>query len=206
MVSSGKWRVDKVPRGTLHGEGAGGIVDPSGLRIEAGLARGRGGEGSACGYLRSSQAAVSLEASESLTNNNQYSNMNEMIEAGVNEFPFVEGLAKRDKTKLENLWEVLKRAKELADEKGMLLPSRFAAGLLGVSQQRVDQLMDAGKLERVVLDGHPFITEDSIVDYAKSERKTGRPIKICREAAEKGTASAAWDFGKEVSGLGRKKT
>jgi len=39
------------------------------------------------------------------------------------------------------------------------------------------------------LDGHPFITEDSIVDYAKSERKPGRPIKICREAEEVGTGS-----------------
>ena len=131
--------------------------------------------------------------------------MNEMIEASVNEFPFVQGLAKREKTKLENLWEVLKQAKEIADEKGMLLPSRFAAGLLGVSQQRVSQLMESGKLERVDLRGHPFVTESSVVDYAMSERKAGRPCKIIDEAAEKGTARAAWNFAKEVSGCARKK-
>jgi hypothetical protein len=132
--------------------------------------------------------------------------MSDMNEAGVNEFPFVQGLAKREKGKLENLWEVLKRAKEIAEEKGMLLPARFAAKLLGVSQQRVGQLMDSGKLERVELNGHPFVTESSVTDYAMSERKAGRPVKIIDEAAEKGTTRAAWNFGKEVSGLCRKKT
>lgn len=114
----------------------------------------------------------------------------------IGEFPFVEQLPKREKSKVAKLWDVLAEASALTEEKGMLLPSRFAAKLLGISQARVDQLMDAGKLERVELDGHPFVTENSVVAFAKTERKAGRPVKAPKTFSETYAVSKAFVQGK----------
>jgi hypothetical protein len=92
------------------------------------------------------------------------------------DFPFVEGMPKREKSRVAQLWDRLQELKAITDEKGAILPAGFASKLVGVSKQRVNDLMKAGRLERVEVDGHPFVTERSIVEYAKSERKAGRPV------------------------------
>ena len=94
------------------------------------------------------------------------------------EFPFVEELPKREKSRLQKLWDHFTEVKAITAQKGLLVPVRFAANLVGVSQQRVDQLCDNGSLERVYVDGHPFVTENSLIEWAKSERKAGRPPKL----------------------------
>jgi hypothetical protein len=104
--------------------------------------------------------------------------MIKMFEAVANEFPFVGELPRREKRQTANLWERFREFSRLAESKGALVPPYVAAGLLGVSQQRVSQLMKAGRLERIEFEGQPFVTENSIVDFARSERKNGRPFKV----------------------------
>jgi hypothetical protein len=93
------------------------------------------------------------------------------------EFPFVKELPKRTKTKMQLLWDQLARVRELEKEHGRLLPMAFAAALIGVTKQRVDQLCDSGLILRVDLHGHPYVAEDSLVAWMKLERKSGRPVK-----------------------------
>jgi len=98
-----------------------------------------------------------------------------MIDATVSEFPFVESLPKREQRQVETVWDSLQSLKWLCQDKGLPVPPNVAADLLGVSRQRVHQMMKAGQLERVEFRGHPFILESSIRFLAETERKAGRP-------------------------------
>lgn len=101
------------------------------------------------------------------------------------DFPFVQELPKREKSKLANLWEALKEANAATREHGALVPTGFAAELLGVSRTRVDQLLEAGKLTAVVVHKTRFVSENSLVAWAKAEHITGRPpsLKSCIAAS-----------------------
>jgi len=121
-----------------------------------------------------------------------------MSDIAITEFPFVEALPKREKSKFQTLLDHLEEVGRIVDEKGMLLPHAFAAKLGGVSQQRIDQLCDAGKLERVDFAGRPFVTEKSLVAWAQSERSAGRPVQPISNRK-------LWKAAKEVAGGSRKK-
>lgn len=111
-----------------------------------------------------------------------------MSEVAVNlesEFPFMAGLPKREKTRLQKVMEHFREIKAISEKKGMLVPARLAARILDVSAARVNDLMKSGTLERVEVNEHPFVTEESLIEYAASERKAGRPSKLA-QAAEKG--------------------
>lgn len=99
----------------------------------------------------------------------------------VLDFPFVQDLPKREKSKLANLWDALKASRADVDaafaSQGGIVPVGLAAQLLNVSKQRVSQLLDEGKLVAVSVHGHRFVGEDSLVALAKSDRKGGRPVK-----------------------------
>jgi hypothetical protein len=111
---------------------------------------------------------------------------------GTMEMPFIVDLPKREVRKVETAWDRLAALKVVSAEKGQLLPSPFVACLLGVSRQRVAQLLESGKLERVEVHGHPFVTENSLVEWAKAERaKGGRPIK---DGSVKGLWKAAYQY------------
>lgn len=99
-----------------------------------------------------------------------------MFEAAITEFPFVAEMPKREKSKLQKVWDRFKEIQALQDVHGMLIPHVMAAKLLDVSHQRVSQLVEAGKLVCVKIEGSSLITEKSLVELAKSERKAGRPF------------------------------
>ncbi len=101
-----------------------------------------------------------------------------MFKAEVLEFPAFVDLPKREKSKLSTVWDIFYEMSRIVDEKGMLVPQTFAAKVLGISKQRVGQLADAGKLEAIEFNGTRFITENSLVDHAKTERKVGRPYSV----------------------------
>lgn len=102
-----------------------------------------------------------------------------MHEAAVTEFPFVEAMPKREKSKLAKLWEHFQELKAIAAEKGVIIPQNYAADLLGVSRQRVHQLVNDGRLEAVEVRGIRFVTEASVMEWAKAERdKGGRPATV----------------------------
>lgn len=94
------------------------------------------------------------------------------------EFPFVQGLPVREKSRIGKAWDVVSHMREAQARHGLLIPERLAAKLAGVSWQRIGQLANLDRLKRVYIDGHPFITEDSLVAWLKSERKSGRPSKV----------------------------
>lgn len=100
-----------------------------------------------------------------------------MSQAAVAEFPFVEGLPKREKSKLAKLWDHFREVKAVTEQHGFLMPQRYAADLLGISRQRVHTLVKEGRLVSVVLLGVPYVTEASMMEYAQAERTGGRPPK-----------------------------
>lgn len=99
-----------------------------------------------------------------------------MFKAAVNEFPFVAELPKREKSRLQLFWDRFKEVQALVAEKGTIVPPVVAAELLGISRQRVHELMQDGRLERVEWRGQVFITEHDLVEFASAERKAGRPM------------------------------
>jgi hypothetical protein len=93
----------------------------------------------------------------------------------LGEFPFVAELPKREKRAVVTAWDMWQEAKELIAAKGNLIPLTLAADLGGVSKQRISDLVRAGRLERVALGNHVFVTESSLLSWVRSERKPGRP-------------------------------
>jgi len=106
------------------------------------------------------------------------------MEATFNEFPFVEALPKREKSKLRKLWDELEAMRQMSAERGQLLPPSFAAELVGVSRQRIYELMDKGILERVFVNRRPFLTEASLREWLTTERRVGRPPNTAKTAGE----------------------
>jgi len=98
-----------------------------------------------------------------------------MFKAAVNEFPFVAELPKREKSRLQLFWDRFKEVQALCERKGTIVPPVVAAELLGISRQRVHELMQDGRLERVEWRGQVFVTEHDLVEFASAERKAGRP-------------------------------
>lgn len=105
-----------------------------------------------------------------------------MSAAATTEFPFVNELPKRDRSRFSVAWDKLRlfhaQVSALTAEHGALVPMRLVPPVLNISNQRVCQLCDAGKLHRFEVGDVVFISEASIVALAKTERKAGRPFKV----------------------------
>lgn len=118
------------------------------------------------------------------------------------EFAFVQGLTstmpKREKSRYEQMMERYKQVREVVERKGMIVPAQLGAKILGVSRQRLDELIGEGRIERIDLDSHVYVTEDTLLAYAQSERKTGRPSKFVEEVGTKGVIRAAINLGRQV--------
>lgn len=100
--------------------------------------------------------------------------MFEMSEAvGVSEFGFMTEVPSR-KGKQSPL-AVLAEMRRLSEEHGILVPSALSAAILGVSRVRVYELIGKGVLHEVKVGAVVMITERSLLAYASSERKSGRP-------------------------------
>ena len=91
------------------------------------------------------------------------------------DFPFVETLPKREKTKLATLWDRFQEIRELTEREGPLVPVRMGSELMGVSRQRVDELIERGRLRVHGMNGHRMLFCADIIEYANAERKSGRP-------------------------------
>lgn len=100
-----------------------------------------------------------------------------MFKAQATEFPFMETLPKGEKGKIAKVWDQLNAVRAAMDEKGLMLPQHLVAELLGVSRQRICQFIDEDRLEVVTVAGDRYITEKSFLEFARIERKNGRPVK-----------------------------
>lgn len=131
-----------------------------------------------------------------------------MVKAEQFDMPFVKDLPKREKSCWVKVWEAFQEFKRLTDKHGSLLPQTMAAKVAGVSAQRIDQLCNEDRIERVYFNEHPFIIEESFLAWARSERKNGRPSKLYTDAQVKGASRAAWDmsmeFAREITGRKKK--
>ena len=120
-----------------------------------------------------------------------------MFEAPATEFPFVAELPKREKSRLVKIWDQLQELSALMEEKGLLVPFPVAASLLEISHQRVQEICESGRLDRIEFRGHRYVTEKSIVEFAKCERKAGRPPG--RGIEQAATVRGAWKMARQIS-------
>jgi hypothetical protein len=100
-----------------------------------------------------------------------------MFEAAANEFPFVESLPKREKSRVLKTLDLLVEFSDLQKKHGTLLPAPLAWGVLGVSRQRLYELLAEGRLKGIQHHGQWYIPEAEFVEFCKLERKSGRPFK-----------------------------
>jgi len=115
-----------------------------------------------------------------------------MFEAVATDFPFVAELPKREKSKLAKVWGHFQELSRISEVEGMLIPMAYAAIVLDVCRQRVYQLAEEGRLKVIEVNGHQFVTERSVVDFAATERKAGRPLgKRLDPVIDKGSAVGA---------------
>lgn len=115
------------------------------------------------------------------------------------DFPFVADLPKREARPVVKLWDELKEFEEMVRQDGAAIPVTFAAKLLNVSRQRVYDLCETGRLRRVELGGHSFITSESLVEWARAEHKSGRPAGVLKDGAGVvGLVKPAFDYAREV--------
>ena len=98
-----------------------------------------------------------------------------VIDAPATDFPFVAELPKREKSKLVKLWDAFRELAEFQEQHGFPVPRTAAAALLEVHPTRIDQLIADGRLMPHKFHGHIYISQNSLVAHARTERKTGRP-------------------------------
>lgn len=101
-----------------------------------------------------------------------------MQEIAAREFPFVEAMPKREKSRTLKKWDVLMEFIGQVKQHGALIPTAAAADVLGVSRQRVDDVIRDGRLVAIKFGNHLYITEASLMQFAGTERKAGRPCKV----------------------------
>lgn len=126
-----------------------------------------------------------------------------MDAVAIPEFPFVAALPKREKSKLAKAWDLMRQIRHYTDEDGSLVPVMLAAKCLDLSRSRIDSICADGRLRRVEIDGHVFITENSILEFGAMERKNGRPLKAPTLAE---TWAESRKFGSEVVQSASKKS
>ena len=97
--------------------------------------------------------------------------------ADLAEFPFVESLPKREKSRVGKLLDVIGEIEQAQRERGPLLSQRVIADVLGVSRARIGQLVDEGRLQSVRIGKTRFVFLASFREFAKQERPIGRPKK-----------------------------
>jgi len=117
-------------------------------------------------------------------------------------FPFLAEVPKRERPAIMDGWAELEEFQEMVRQNGAAIPATFAAKLLNVSKQRVYELIETGRLQRIELGGHGFVTADSLVAWGKAEHKVGRPAGIFNgKKLHDGVAlaKASYAYGQEVT-------
>jgi len=125
-----------------------------------------------------------------------------MAEAVALEFDFPPVRLDRRRSRIARVVHLVKRLRATMDKEGTLIPLILAAKALDVGRTRMDELISDGRLKRVEVDGHVFVTESSVVDYAHEERKNGRPLKNLDERL---TWSASLKMSREMVAEARQK-
>ena len=99
------------------------------------------------------------------------------------EFGFVEGIPVKEPGLVEQgaraLAEVMRQYEEATKEHGPIVPMATVAEQLGVSTQRVQNLVNEGRIASVGIAGRRWVIGKSALEYlAAGPRKPGRPKKL----------------------------
>ncbi len=114
-----------------------------------------------------------------------------MSEAAImDEFPFVADMPKKEKSRRVQVLEQFAAYKATIEKSGFPIPQVLAAKIAGVTKARIGELIKLKRLQVVELDGHVFVTENSLVEYASGERKAGRPSKFIADCDKQGPFKA----------------
>jgi hypothetical protein len=93
----------------------------------------------------------------------------------IADFPFVKDLPKREKSKVAKIMDVIHELEAVTKERGPIIPQGLIADVLGVSKQRVSALLDQGRMDYHTINGTRFVYSKSFREFARQERKVGRP-------------------------------
>lgn len=117
-------------------------------------------------------------------------------------FPFLAEVPKRERSAILDGWAELEEFQEMVRQDGAAIPVTFAARLLDISRQRIYELIDSGRLQKMELAGHVFVNAESLRLWGEAEHKAGRPAGVLGEKnrvkAGIAVAKASHAYGKEV--------
>lgn len=74
-------------------------------------------------------------------------------------------------------WNELTDMAALSEDVGELVPIAVAGMVLDVSSTRVSQLIGDGRFRSWEFFGRPWVCQQDLAAYVKSERKEGRPLR-----------------------------
>jgi hypothetical protein len=101
----------------------------------------------------------------------------------------------------KGILDVFRNLRAITSREGGLLPFASAATVLGVSKQRVHDLVKEGTLHPIDLLGKRWLSANELESFVKLQRQAGRPWK---EPSIKEQWVAAFAGAKEENGPGRK--
>ena len=76
---------------------------------------------------------------------------------------------------VKNLLQMIVGFREMTSREGGLMPFATAAKFLGVSRQRVNELVAEGTLKPVEFAGRKWLSANQIEEFIKLDREAGRP-------------------------------
>jgi hypothetical protein len=76
-----------------------------------------------------------------------------------------------------SVFDLLRNLRKLTTEKGGLVPIAGAATILGVTKQRVHELVKEGTLHPVEFLGKKWLSGEELLSFVKLQRDAGRPWK-----------------------------
>jgi hypothetical protein len=106
--------------------------------------------------------------------------------------------------KVEGFLQRVRDLQAIQNEIGGIVPQTLAAVALGISTQRVHQLLHTGQLEPVLVCETPYVSMRSLAQFVNGDRKNGRPIKGSKLTAWE-TFKVGWSLGGKAGDRVRKK-
>lgn len=101
----------------------------------------------------------------------------------------------------KGILDVFRNLRAITSREGGLLPYATAASVLGVSKQRVHDLVKEGTLHPIDLLGKKWLSANELESFVKIERQAGRPWKA---PSIKDQWRAAFDGAKDAPPPGEK--
>ena len=119
-----------------------------------------------------------------------------MRAADAASFEFMQSVPKRS-TAFTKMTDAFQMLRDVIGSGGAYIPKAMLTEVLGVSRQRVDQIIDAGYIKTFVLHGKDYVTETDLRAYIEAAPRHGHEISLPKSKRE--ALSRALALGKESS-------